>query len=234
MFFAPRSYKFFLMAILMGCIESSFGQTNSTIQSDSSTMPVPSYTERSKKWGPNDTIITSAIWYKNEMLSYKEHEMVWISKLSDKKLRKYIEDWTRLRNAVYVTYPYARVAGATINDISTKLTGVTSKKERKDILKSREAELRKQFQQPLENLSVYQGKILMKLINRQTNNNCYDIIKEYKGGFNARVYQTVAFFFGSNLKQDYDLAKRENRDIENIVKEIDGVWYNNPNRPLTR
>ena len=205
-----------------------------TIESDSSSLPVPSYAERSKKWGPNDTIITSAVWYKNEMLSYKEHEMVWVSKLSDKKLQKHISEWTRLRNAVYVTYPYARVAGATINDINTKLTGVTKKKERKEILKSREAELRKQFQQPLENLSVYQGKILMKLINRQTNNNCYDIIKEYKGGFNARVYQTVAFFFGSNLKQDYDLAKRENRDIENIVKEIDGVWYQNPDRPLTR
>ena len=234
MFLSAKSYSLFLLLALFGSNGHLFSQTNTTIQSDSSSLPIPSYTERSKKWGPNDTIITSAIWYKNEMLSYKEHEMVWVSKLSDKKLRKYIEEWTRLRNAVYVTYPYARVAGATINEISTRLTGVTKKKERKDILKSREQELRKQFQQPLENLSVYQGKILMKLINRQTNNNCYDIIKEYKGGFNARVYQTVAFFFGSNLKQDYDLAKRENRDIENIVKEIDGVWYNNPNRPLTR
>jgi len=234
MLFGNKSYKLFLFIFLFGCAENLFSQTNTTIQTDSSTLPIPSYSERSKKWGPNDTIITSAIWYKNEMLSYKEHEMVWVGKLSDKKMKKYIEDWTRLRNAVYVTYPYARVAGATINEINTKLTGVTNKKERKDILKEREKDLRKQFQQPLENLSVYQGKILMKLINRQTNNNCYDIIKEYKGGFNARLYQTVAFFFGSSLKQDYDLAKRENRDIENIVKEIDGVWYNNPNRPLTR
>src|SRR5215470_18058318 len=183
------------------------------------------------KWGPNDTLIVPAIIYEGESLPYKEMEMVWVSNLPPDKLAKFIEEWNRLRNAVYVTYPYARIAGATINDMNMHLTGVDSKRKRKEYIKSREKELRQQFTEPMENLSVYQGKILMKLINRQTGNNCYDIIKEYKGGFNARVYQTVAFFFGSNLKQDYDLAKRENRDIENIVKEIDGVWYNNPNRP---
>ncbi|MEI9943106.1 MAG: DUF4294 domain-containing protein [Chitinophagaceae bacterium] len=107
-------------------------------------------------------------------------------------------EWTRLRNAVYVTYPYARTAGGTINDINAKLAGVTSKKTRKEYIKTREKELRKQFSDPLSNLSVYQGKVLMKLINRQTGNNCYEIIKEYRGGMNARVYQTVAFFFGSS------------------------------------
>ena len=104
------------------------------------------------------------------MLSYKDEEMVWVSKLGGRQLEKYKAEWTRLRNAVYVTYPYARVAGATINDINAQLAGVKNKNKRKEIIKSREKELRKQFQQPLENLSVYQGKILMKLINRQTNN----------------------------------------------------------------
>ncbi|MBK8141959.1 MAG: DUF4294 domain-containing protein [Chitinophagaceae bacterium] len=136
-----------------------------------------------------------------------------------------------MRNAVYVTYPYARIAGATINDINANLANVSSKKERKSYIKSREKELKKQFSDPLSNLSVYQGKILMKLINRQTGNNCYEIIKEYKGGLNARFYQTVAFFVGGNLKQDWSIAKNKtDRDIENIVKEIDGSWYNNPYR----
>jgi hypothetical protein len=192
--------------------------------------PIPPLEERAKKWGPNDTIKVDAIWYNREMLSYKEEPMVWISKLSGKKLEKYMEEWTRLRNAVYVCYPYARTAGATINDINTHLTNVHSKKERKEYIKTREKELKKQFTEPLSNLSVYQGKILMKLINRQTGNNCYEIIKEYKGGMNARVYQTVAFFFGSSLKQDWDLTDKTDRQIENFVKEIDGMWYGNPNR----
>ena len=78
---------------------------------------------------------------------------------------------------------------------------------------------------------MYQGKILMKLINRQTGNNCYEIIKEYKGGLNARFYQTVAWFVGGNLKQDWDLKENlMDRQIDNIVKEIDGSWYGNPYR----
>lgn len=186
---------------------------------------------KASKWGPNDTLIVPAIIYEGESLPYKEMEMVWVSNLPPDKLAKFIEEWTRLRNAVYVTYPYARIAGATINDMNVHLAGVDSKKKRKEYIKSREKELRAQFTEPMENLSVYQGKILMKLINRQTGNDCYGIIKEYKNGVTARLYQTVAFFFGSSLKQDWDLKDKTDRQIENIVKEIDGIWYNNPYKP---
>jgi hypothetical protein len=184
-------------------------------------------------WGPSDTIITSAICYNDTLLPYKEMEMVWVSKLSDKQLERYKQQWTRLRNAVYVTYPYARTAGVTLNDISQHMTQMTAKSARKTYIKTREKELKAQFTDPLSNLSVYQGKVLMKLINRQTNNNCYEIIKEYKGGLSARLYQTVAFLFGSSLKQDYDIKDATDRQIENFVKEIDGMWYNSPARPYT-
>ena len=187
--------------------------------------------EQRKKWGPNDTIYLPAILYQNEIVNYKEMEMAWVSNMSPDKLAKFIEEWTRLRNAVFVTYPYARVAGATINDINKKLEGFSGKRERKAEIKSREKELKNQFSDPLSNLSVYQGKILMKLINRQTGNNCYEIIKEYKGGLNARFYQTVAWFVGGNLKQGWDLKENlMDRQIDNIVKEIDGSWYGNPYR----
>ena len=138
-------------------------------------------------------------------------------------MRKKMVEWTRLRNAVYVTYPYAKQAGIVINEINAKLAGVTDEKLRKKYIKEREKDLRKNFADKLVNLSVYQGKILMKLINRQTGNNCYDILKEYKGGFNARLYQTVAFFFGSSLKQSYD-AKGEDAEIEAIVKEVEKLY----------
>ena len=187
-----------------------------------------------KKWGPNDTIITSAIYYQNEWMPYKELEMAWVSNMSEKKLAKYIEEWTRLRNAVYVTYPYARTAGVLMNDINTRISQMKSKKARKDYIKSREKELKDQFADPLSNLSVYQGKVLMKLINRQTGNNCYEIVKEYRGGVTARVYQTVAFFFGSSLKQEWDPKEKVDRQIENIVQEIDATWYNNPYKPGVR
>ncbi len=193
--------------------------------------PIPSPAERARNWGANDTLVVAAIWYQEELLPYKELGMVWVGNgLSGRKMEKFIAEWTRLRNAVYVTYPYARIAGATINDINTSLKGVHNKKARKNYIKSREKELRTQFADPLSNLSVYQGKVLMKLINRQTGNNCYEIIKEYKGGVNARFYQTIAFFVGGNLKQHWNLDDQTDRQIENFVKEIDGMWYNNPYR----
>jgi hypothetical protein len=129
------------------------------------------------------------------------------------------QEWTRLRNAVYVTYPYARRAGAIMNDINAHIANLPDS-EKKKYIKTREKELKKQFADPLSELSIYQGKVLMKLINRQTGNNCYDIIKEYKGGFTARVYQTVAFVFSSNLKQPYN-ANGDEHEIEMIVQEID-------------
>ena len=158
-------------------------------------------------------------------------ELVYISNVSQDKLAKVLQEYNRLRNAVYVTYPYARQAGFVINDVNTQLQNVRSKSERKKYIKSRESDLKKQFSDPLSNLSVYQGKVLMKLINRETGNDCYDIIKEYRGGLNARMYQTVAFFFGSSLKQDYDVKNNPvDHQIESIVQEINGVWYN-PYRP---
>jgi hypothetical protein len=177
--FRLSSYRFLgriLFVILLIASNHLGAQVTPVVASTDSIPPIPSYAERSKKWGPNDTVVTDAIWYRQEMMEYKEEPMVWVSNLSDKKLEKYIAEWTRLRNAVYVTYPYARTAGATINDINAKMVNVSSKKERKSYIKTREKELRKQFSDPLSNLSVYQGKVLMKLISRQTGNNCYENI----------------------------------------------------------
>ena len=221
----------FLLAAGLLFQNSLAGQQQPLLPEADSIKPVPPLTEIMKRWGPNDTVLVPAIWYRNEIMSYREGDMVWISNLSPEQLRKHVEAWNRLRNAVYVTYPYARVAGTTINQINVQLEGVDSKRKRKEVIKNREKELRNQFTEPLTNLSVYQGKILMKLINRQTGNNCYEILQEFKGSLNARLYQTIAFFFGGNLKQDWDLAKnRTDRDIESIIREIDGTWYNNPYR----
>ena len=176
----------------------------------------------------NDTIKSQAIIYEGDTLEMKTLEFAFAyAKLSTAQVKANAK-YNRLRNAVYVTYPYARRAGAVMNDINEKMANVKSKEERKNYIKSRERELKKEFSDPLTNLSVYQGKVLMKLINRETGNNCYEIIKEYKGGIAARLYQTVAFFFDSNLKQSYD-ADTDDVTIEHIVKEVQRMYgYSNP------
>ena len=137
--------------------------------------------------------------------------------------KNYWRNWTRLRNAVYVTYPYAKTASKLINEVNNQLAGISDEGQRKKIIKSREKEMKRDFGDKVTSLSVYQGKVLMKLINRETGNNCYEIIKEYKGGFNAGFWQTVAFVFGSSLKQQYE-PQGEDKDIEKIVLELQKLY----------
>ncbi|HWB25238.1 MAG TPA: DUF4294 domain-containing protein [Chitinophagaceae bacterium] len=139
------------------------------------------------------------------------------------KWKRYYADWTRLRNAVYVTYPYAVSAAKVMNDINLQLVNVSDKSKRKAIIKSREKELKSKFADKLTQLSVYQGKILMKLIYRETGNNCYEIIQEYKGSFNAAFWQTVALVFGSNLRQEYDPSGAD-ANMEQIVQDVERMY----------
>lgn len=215
----PRIISILLFFILIGTAQDCRAQEDSS-------HPNPT------KWGVNDTIVVPAIYYNGEWMPYGEMDMVYVSKLSPDELAKVLAAYNRLRNAVYVTLPYAKSAATIINDVNSQLVGINAKRDRKAYIKSREKELKDKFTEPLSNLSVYQGKVLMKLIYRETGNNCYEIIKDYRGGFNARLYQTVAFFFGSSLKQEFDIQTNPtDRQIDAIVQEINGSWYNNAYKP---
>lgn len=176
-------------------------------------------------FGPNDTLVVFATqlpdgtWVPTSALPDAEC----IGKMP-KWMANERKKWSRLRNAVYVTYPYAQSAARVITDINAQLNAVYSEKERKRIIKAKEKELKEAFGDKVTNLSVYQGKVLMKLINRQTGFNCYEILKEYKGGANARFWQTIAFFFGSNLKQPYN-PKGDDAEMENIVQEVERMYF---------
>jgi hypothetical protein len=178
----------------------------------------------SSRYGPNDTLLVPVIVYNGDSMPARTLEMVWVNALMTRAMRRRMEEWTKLRNAVYVTYPYARKAGIILNEINGRLATMQSEDQKQAYIKTKEKDLKKEFTDPLTQLSVYQGKVLMKLINRQTGNNCYNIIKEYKGGFTARFWQTVAFFFSSNLKQPYD-PKGDDLQMENIVKEVERLYH---------
>jgi hypothetical protein len=171
------------------------------------------------RYGPNDTIQVPFIVYEGDTMIYRELEMVLVfGRMSEEQKEKF-RKWTRLRNAVYVTYPYAKKASYVFNEINFQLARMPDKKQRKAYIKSREAQLKKEFADPLTKLSVYQGKVLMKIINRETNNTCYEIIEEYKGNFSAKFWQTVAWVFGSSLKQEYQ-PRGTDAEMEMIVKEV--------------
>ena len=171
------------------------------------------------RYGPNDTLTVPYIVYEGDTMTYAQLEMVFVFAKMSAKQRDNYRKWTRLRNAVYVTYPYAKKAGAIINEVNLRLKDIKDETKRKKYLSSKEKELKKEFTEPLTNLSVYQGKILMKLINRETSNTCYALVKEFRGGFSAHFWQTLAWVFGGSLKQEY-LPYSDDAEMETIVHEV--------------
>jgi hypothetical protein len=114
-------------------------------------------TEAQWKQGPNDTLFVPIIIDQGDTMTFGVMDMVLVWGRMNAEQRRAHREWTRLRNAVYVTYPYAKKAGAIINDVNMHLQGVTDASKRKKYLSQREKELKKEFTEPLTNLSVYQG-----------------------------------------------------------------------------
>lgn len=138
-------------------------------------------------------------------------------KFKNKRQRK---RYSKLVRNIKITLPYARKASNTINEINAELSHISTEKERKAYLKKREKELFKEFETPLKRLSFTQGKLLIKLINRETGDTTYQLIKEYKGGVSAVFWQGIARLFGSNLKSEFD-EEGDDKMIEHIIMLID-------------
>ena len=147
--------------------------------------------------GKYDTILLGGIPYGNDTLPvmYLNDVDIYASLSPERR-----EELRVLRYNVYKVYPYAITAAFVLNKVDNEIDVRTKRKDRKVYLKTVEKEMNNRFKGELQNLSITQGKILVKLINRQTGRDVYDIVKDIKGGFNARIYQTTAFFFDNNLK----------------------------------
>lgn len=111
--------------------------------------------------------------------------------------------WRIVRNIRVVT-PYVNMGSEKINEINTHLANMRSGRERRKFIRSQYRDLMKEYKKPLMHLKISQGKLLMKLIHRQTGNTSYQHLKELKGSLNAFFWQSVALMFGSNLNAKYD------------------------------
>ena len=132
-----------------------------------------------------------------------------------KEFQKYL----RLIRNVKKAYPYAVLASEKLKEVDAALSKLETKKDKKAYLDSTEKKLRDQFEEQLKELTITQGRILIKLIYRETGNTTYYHVKELRGSFSAFFWQTVARLFGSNLKSKYD-PLGEDKDIEEIIIKI--------------
>ena len=174
--------------------------------------------ERNFAQGVNDTIRLGAIVENGQtfaMILLPEYTHVGVMMPGEEKNRR-----NKLRSDIYEVYPYALAAASIFKDVTDNLAKIPDHRDRKRYLKSMDKQLDHLFKEPLKNLSVDQGHVLIKLINRQTGQNCYSIIKEMKGGFSAVVWQSVGVLFNNNLNRDYDPTDRD-REVEGIVRDLE-------------
>ncbi len=118
--------------------------------------------------------------------------------------RRDMRRYERLIRNVKRAYPYAIIASETLEDIAMHTVSMKNEKERKKYIKEREKELFDKYEDELKKLTITQGKILIKLIDRETGDTSYDLVKELRGSFSAFFWQTLARIFGSNLKSEFD------------------------------
>jgi len=128
--------------------------------------------------------------------------------------------YERLVINIKKVYPYAKLAAVKLTEYKHKLDSLPNERERKKFLKAAEKELEAQFGNEIKDLNFTQGKLLIKLIYRQTGNSTFAIVKEMRGSFNAFIYQTVARIFGYDLRSQYD-PEGSDKAIEHIVQMID-------------
>ena len=128
--------------------------------------------------------------------------------------------YDRLERYVKKVYPYAELAGTLLRNYDDTLATIKNEVRRKAYMKKVEEELKVEFEGELKKLTVMQGVILVKLIDRETGESSYDLVKQLRGSLSAFLWQSMARLFGQNLKLKYD-PKGEDRDIEQIVQMLE-------------
>ena len=131
-----------------------------------------------------------------------------------------LKDYIKLRRDVLKAYPYAKLASVQLKYINDSIAKIPSERLRKKFIKETEKQLKRDFERDLKNLTITQGRILIKLIDRETGSTSYHLVKELRGSFQAFFWQSLARLFGENLKTEY-APQNEDVMIENIVRQIE-------------
>ena len=103
--------------------------------------------------------------------------------------------YAKLVRNVKKVLPYAKIARTKLMLIESEVEKIPNEAERKEFIKHAEKSLKEDFQDEITNLTMSQGRILIKLIDRETGNTSYALIKELRGSFSAFLYQSIARLF---------------------------------------
>jgi len=132
-------------------------------------------------------------------------------------------DYRRHARMVYnirKVYPYALIVRDELGRVNRVLEMMPAEKDQRNFLQQYEKDIFSEYEDDMRKLTFTQGKILLKLIDRETQNTSYDLIRQYRGKFSASFWQGIARIFGANLKTNYD-PMGEDYLIEQIIIEIE-------------
>ena len=124
--------------------------------------------------------------------------------------------YARMVRAVKRVYPIAEEAKTLMASMEQELLALPNKKQQKLYIKGIEKRLVREYTPVIKKMTIYDGKVLLKLIDRQVDNTAFEIIKEFRGGFEAGMWQALAKIFGNNLKTDYD-PEKDDKLLEYVV-----------------
>lgn len=191
--------------ILVLSLPVSFGQSD-TSRSSADTLPERFY-------------VLHNVYREGESLPEIEIKEVNISgrrRGSAAQFRRY----DRLVYNVRRVYPYAVVVRMKLDQVNSELMRIEDEKERKEYMKQVEKEVFRDYEEDMRKMTITQGRILIKLIDRETMNTSYELIKDYRGSLSAAFWQGIARIFGTNLKAEYE-PYGEDAAIEKIIADIE-------------
>ncbi len=128
-------------------------------------------------------------------------------------LRRY----RKLVAAVKKVYPVAKIAKARMAEMEAKLQRLPTKKAQKAYIKGVYHQIKEEYTPIVKHMTRTQGRVLLKLIDRETDYTAYEVLREFRGGFVAGFWQTLSRVFGQNLKSEYD-SEGDDRLLEQIVR----------------
>jgi hypothetical protein len=137
--------------------------------------------------------------------------------------RNATRDLRQYRKLIYnvkKVYPYAKLAGTKFGEVNAHIQSLVTNREKREYIRQVEEEILKQYENDLKDLTITQGRILIKLIDRETSQTSYEVVKDLRGGFQATFWQAIARLFGSNLKTEYE-PEGEDKMIEEIMVMIE-------------
>jgi hypothetical protein len=130
--------------------------------------------------------------------------------------RKEYKKYTKLVRDLKKVYPYAQKAKYKLIRMEREFRNLESERAKKRYIKKVEKEIKNEFKDDIKSMTINQGRLLLKLIDRETGNTSYQLLDELKGSFSAFFWQTAARVFGHDLKAEYDPRGRDWM-IERIV-----------------